>query len=125
MTGHRPHVVQRLMEETGQSIIYSDVDVIWKKNPIPFIEAELIKDRTLHLIAQDDGVGWGTGYCTGFVSFVRMWKEELEHHDYNIYDQHAFNKVLAVASDKKVLIYKMMKQRRITTRRCLLIQNYY
>jgi len=111
LTGHRPHVIQRLMEETGQSIIFSDADVIWKKNPIPFIEAELIKDSTLHLIAQDDGEAWGAGYCTGFVfymscpatdAFIQMWKEELEHHDYKIYDQYAFNKVLPVASEEGV-----------------------
>ena len=86
MTNHRPDVIQHLMEKTGQSIIFSDADVIWKKNPIPFIEAELVKDKTTHLLAQYDGEVWGAGYCTGFVfyvscpatkAFLQMWKEEL------------------------------------------------
>ena len=91
------HILQKL--ETGISVIYCDVDTVWKQNPIPFIAAT---DSADLIIQVDDHNynGCPTYYCTGFmalvsnnvnIEFMKMWQTALQAAQLN---QPVFNSIL-------------------------------
>jgi len=104
MMSHRPAIIKRELE-LGKSVIFSDVDVVWKKDPLPYLGAELKTTATakaeteeVHVLAQDDENG---GLCPGFmiyiscpptISFVEQWRAELDGK--NSRNQVVFNKLL-------------------------------
>jgi len=103
MMSHRPAIIKRELE-LGKSVIFSDVDVIWKKDPLPYLDAELTSEteekgeEVVHVLAQDDENG---GLCPGFmiyiscpptISFVEQWRAELDGK--NSRNQVVFNKLL-------------------------------
>jgi len=124
MMTHRPVVVQRVLK-LGYNVIFSDVDVIWKRDPMPYIKTALYthgeiypgyytyadsddyietvqEKEMIHLLAQDD---YTEGLCPGFMIFmscpatnalVNKWKEELEINPGR--NQPAFNKVFKIAA---------------------------
>ena len=101
MMSHRPAIIQRELE-LGKSVIFSDVDVVWKKDPLPYLDAELKStfenEEEIHVLAQDYENG---GLCPGFmiyfscpstISFVEQWRAELDGK--NSRNQVVFNKLL-------------------------------
>ena len=60
MMSHRPAIIQ-LELQLGKSVIFSDVDVVWKKDPLPYLDAELKStfetQEEIHVLAQDDENG--------------------------------------------------------------------
>ena len=78
--------------ETRWIIIYSDIDTVWLKNPIPIIQANLLGENQslqYHLLAgvdDHDFEGYENYYCTGLlvftntaqsILFLSRWEEKL------------------------------------------------
>lgn len=77
MMAQRPAIIHRLLK-SGLNIIFSDVDVVWRKNPIPYFHKQFKNDHgeDVHIIAQPDGP-W---LCAGFVIY-RFFPETIAHVD--------------------------------------------
>jgi hypothetical protein len=104
MVSHRPSIIQKELE-LGHHIIFSDTDVIWKKNPLPYIMNEMSSpfndggdDKVVHFLAQDERNGQAargivtpgknevSRLCAGFMIYrscpevlalVDVWKQHL------------------------------------------------
>jgi hypothetical protein len=72
-------------------IVYSDVDTVWVKDPFPYIQTLIGKNKSYDLLAAvDDHDYWCVKdyYCTGFlviaqspasISFLSHWEKELKY----------------------------------------------
>ncbi|KAL3785278.1 hypothetical protein ACHAW5_008292 [Stephanodiscus triporus] len=72
-------------------IVYSDVDTVWVKDPFPYIQKLIGKNKSYDLLAAvDDHDYWCVKdyYCTGFlviaqspasISFLSHWEKELKY----------------------------------------------
>jgi hypothetical protein len=73
-------------------IVYSDVDTVWVKDPLPYIKTAMIGESAPYdlLAAVDDQDYWCVKdyYCTGFlviaqssasISFLSHWEKELKY----------------------------------------------
>ena len=52
----------------SKKVIYADVDAVWVKDPIPYVEEALYGTQHLDIVAQND---IDSGYCTGFLGMKR------------------------------------------------------
>ena len=86
----RPAIIQHMLE-LGYNIIYTDLDAIWMKNPLPIIQEHLHSGtkRERHILAQKDDLQKDDNgqLCTGFtvyrshpatISLVSLWRRQLE-----------------------------------------------
>ncbi|KAL7547462.1 hypothetical protein ACHAWF_010755 [Thalassiosira exigua] len=112
MMSHRPSVVQYELEK-GHDVIFSDIDVIWKKNPLPFFQDRM----AANIWAQRDGTTKeGRDYlCPGFMVFrsdpttialIDKWRSKLEGEEK--YNQKPFNKLLQQNEDKMNIVAKTL-----------------
>ena len=69
MMSHRPPIISGELEK-GHDVIFSDVDVIWKKSPLPYFENE-IYSSTL----SNDKANY-TNTTTGTDSEVHIWAQK-------------------------------------------------
>jgi hypothetical protein len=97
MMSHRPSIIQKELQ-AGSHIIFSDTDVIWKRNPLPYIKKEMSApfegddNKVVHFLAQDDVNGKPdpkskvAQLCAGFMIYrscpevlalVDVWKQRL------------------------------------------------
>jgi len=95
MVSERPtYILQKLRD--GCDIIYSDVDMVWRSSPLPFL-----KQADIVLLVDDDTyMGMSPYYCTGFfsvlsnnrtVKLMSDWESALRNPELN---QPIFNKIL-------------------------------
>jgi len=100
VVSRRPLVIQRELE-LGQNVIYSDLDVIWQKNPLPLIDQQLhdtsTSDEETHILAQQDYANKCTGFvvyksCSTTINFVNLWGQVLKENPG--FNQHPFNDLL-------------------------------
>mmetsp|Transcript_25801 Transcript_25801/g.52980 ORF Transcript_25801/g.52980 Transcript_25801/m.52980 type:complete len:347 (+) Transcript_25801:29-1069(+) len=102
MMTHRPTVVKRLLKEFGRHIIFSDVDVVWLKNPITHIQQVFMNiDPIVHILGQFDKKRICPGFtvyraCPEVIKFIDMWQDDLSKGDPSK-NQVPFNNVLDVA----------------------------
>ena len=98
VSGRATHILSRL--KSGQNVIYTDVDTVWRLNPLPYLSA--LSDRADAVLEVDtekfDGVS--PYYCTGFMAFVSnsrtialmsAWENALQTPQLN---QPIFNRIL-------------------------------
>ena len=52
----------------SKNLIYADVDAVWVRDPIPYVQEALYGTQHLDLVAQNDN---DSGYCTGFLGMKR------------------------------------------------------
>lgn len=98
LVSRRPGILLSCMHEFGD-LIYSDIDVIWKQSPIPW----LVGDYDLW-VQDDKGID---NACTGFlalrkssavVSMLTEWKKNQENTKQT--NQKKFNKLLKISNIK-------------------------
>ena len=109
MMSHRPAIIQYLLER-GHDVIFSDVDVVWQKNPLTYFQSDY---SSVNIWAQTDlplkGAGKrnrpSTNLCPGFmiyrtcdatIAFVDLWRSELEGKEER--NQAKFNYLLSEAA---------------------------
>lgn len=106
MMAHRPAIIERELE-SGRSVLFSDVDVIWKKNPLPYLRSQFHSETRgdVHILAQHDGK-W---LCPGFMmyrsfpetlAFVSLWRKSLEGRENQ--NQPAFNSLIKKAENHEI-----------------------
>jgi uncharacterized protein (TIGR01627 family) len=92
------HILSKLIE--GRNVIYTDVDTVWKGNPLPYLV--WAGDTTDAVLEVDTAKfeGMSPYYCTGFMAFVsnertihlmEYWKKALQKAQLN---QPIFNALL-------------------------------
>ncbi len=109
MMTHRPTVVKRLLKEFGRHIIFSDVDVVWLKNPLLHIEQVFMNDDpVVHILGQFDKGKICPGFsvyraCPEVTKLIELWQEDLSKGDPSM-NQKPFNNVLDVAMSQGILV---------------------
>lgn len=111
MMSQRPAIVQFELER-GYDVIFSDVDVVWQKNPVPQFRSEY---SLANIWAQVDpplknprklSHGINTNLCPGFmvyrscpatIEFVGRWRGEIEGKERR--NQGAFNYLVSKANE--------------------------
>lgn len=103
MMSHRPPIVQHELE-VGHNVIFSDVDAVWKSNPLPYFQSDFSAD----IWAQRDGMKKGKDYlCPGFmiyrscpatIELVNLWKNRIAGK--NMRNQGVFNHLLSKLDEK-------------------------
>ena len=69
MMSHRPAIIHRELE-LKKSVIFLDANVVWKKDPLPYLDAELkstSEKEEIHVLAQDDE---NCGLCPEFMIYI-------------------------------------------------------
>jgi hypothetical protein len=103
VSGRATHILSRL--KAGQNVIYTDVDTVWRLNPLPYLSA--LQDRADAVLEVDTEKfeGFSPYYCTGFMAFasnsrtialITAWENALKTPQLN---QPIFNKLLHKRSD--------------------------
>mmetsp|Transcript_5733 Transcript_5733/g.12612 ORF Transcript_5733/g.12612 Transcript_5733/m.12612 type:complete len:241 (+) Transcript_5733:394-1116(+) len=97
MMSRRPAIIQYELE-MGHNVIFSDVDTVWKKNPLPYFD----DFSTAHILVEWDGERKdGANLCPGFmvyrscpetIAFVAKWGSKIEGEEKR--NQGAFNKLV-------------------------------
>ena len=104
LTSRRPFYLLELMQMYSK-IIYTDVDVIWKKDPRPYFKGDF------HFWAQIAGVISGQPYFEGFIPFIctgflalkssdlmksvlRTWHETVSKDPQQNQDQNVFQNIV-------------------------------
>jgi len=84
LSGRAGHVLSFL--QNGINVLYSDVDTVWKKNPIEYLNA---MNEGVDFVAQLDAkkaFGMSPYYCTGFfaikakettIRMIQDWADKL------------------------------------------------
>ncbi len=119
MMSHRPFIIQKELEK-GHNVIFSDVDALWLKSPLPYFEDDFYAasvDRysdqdsddvakQINIWAQVDphGLDKTNDYlCPGFVvyrstpetiQFVQKWGNLTSHGDQLLRNQKPFNELM-------------------------------
>ena len=109
MMSHRPAIIQYELE-MGYDIIFSDVDVVWKKNPLPYFQEDFssknssLNQQEVHVWAQSDGVKKGNDFlCPGFmvyrncpetIALVDLWRRDISIDGKERRNQKSFNNLL-------------------------------
>lgn len=95
------------MLEKGVNVIYSDVDTIWRSNPLPYVTGRNDTDLILSVDSKQ-ARGFKPYYCTGFmaivsnnrtISFINEWKHALDRQPQ--LNQPIFNELLYKQSNVK------------------------
>lgn len=119
MMSHRPFIVQKELEK-GHHVIFSDVDALWLKSPLPYFEDDFYAEsidqdadqnfdavaKKINIWAQVDPHGrdlTNDYLCPGFavyrstsdtIKLVQKWGNLTRHGDYLQRNQKPFNKLI-------------------------------
>ena len=124
LMSHRPAIIQKELE-LGYHIIFSDIDVVWKKNPLPYINDAREDDESVHILSQGEKPGGKQSLCPGFTIFlscpetialINQWRLELDGKVAP--NQGPFNQVVNDAMNNGIDVsYKTSDGRSITEKR--------
>ena len=102
VSGRATHIISRL--KAGQNVIYTDVDTVWRLNPLPYLSALNGRADAVLQVDTETYEGVSPYYCTGFMAFVSnnrtielmlAWENALQSTQL---DQPIFNRILHKSS---------------------------
>mmetsp|Transcript_20700 Transcript_20700/g.42656 ORF Transcript_20700/g.42656 Transcript_20700/m.42656 type:complete len:393 (+) Transcript_20700:71-1249(+) len=112
MMTHRPAIVKALLE-MDRHLIFSDSDVVWLKDPLPYIRTSFkATNPKVHILGQQ-AYKYGNHICPGFtvyracpevVELVELWQEDLLSKEGPSTNQGPFNKILDQVSSQGISV---------------------